>query len=404
MPGSPEARRTHDSLPSVVNNPLIQNLKAENAKLQSQYADLSKRYTEKHPILTSLKSNMAALQAQIQGETDKIVQSLKAELSGQLKGNNVRIVDPAKVPERPFKPIVGKNLLLGFLLGCLLAFFTALLVETLDQSMRTQDDVERKLGQPFLGTIPHAQQKAGERVFQTLQVKESSLTSESIRNLRTMVDFAGVSQRARQILVTSTIQSEGKTYIAGNLAVAFSQLGENVLLIDGDMRRPKIHRDFRVANAKGLSDFLLSGKDMEEAESLFQEIPGLPRLKLLVCGTRPPNPSELLNTPKVGALIAWAKSRFDRIVVDCTPMFPIHDTLLWGRHIPSVIFVVRYGKTRTQLIRKALQRLQSGAMKPLGVVINAARAGSLAYAAYGYYYQQYYHSYETEAPKASSGK
>ena len=291
----PASRRMHESLPAVVNNKLIQDLKADYARLQSQVADMSKRYMDKHPAMTSLRSNMAALQVQIQSETDKVVQSLKTELSGQLKGNNVRVIDLAKVPQRPIKPKKSRNMIIGAFSGIVFGFFLALLVEMLDQSIRTQEDVENKLSQPYLGTVPLYPLKEDQRVYHTLLAKETSLTSESIRNMRTMIDFAGVSDSAKQFLVTSSVQEEGKTYVGSNLVTAFAQLGEKVLFIDGDLRRPKIHKNFHISTKHGLSDFLVSGKDVEELEGLIQTT-NVPGLHVLACGTRPPNPSELLNT------------------------------------------------------------------------------------------------------------
>lgn len=387
-------------LPAVVNSPLIQSLKGEYAKLQSSYAELYARYTEKHPTVIRVKSSMAALDAQIRAETARIVASMKTELSGQLKGNNVRVIDPAIVPDRPIKPNKLKNILLGLVVGLVLGFALALFVEMIDQSLRTQDDVETKLGQPFLGVVPQAVVKAG-RIYEPLLSPELSLTSESFRNLRTMVDFAGVGGKAKALLITSTVQGEGKTYIAANLAISLAQLGESILLIDGDLRRPRVHNAFGLSSEKGLSDYLVSGIKAEDAAALIQksEVPGL---SILPCGRRPPNPSELLNTPRLGALINWARERYDRVIIDCTPMFPINDTLLWGRHIPSVAFVVRFGVTRTPLIKTACQKLQTGGIKVLGVAVNAAKAGGLSYSSYGYYYQQYYHSYHQEAPAPRS--
>ncbi|MCB4757216.1 MAG: polysaccharide biosynthesis tyrosine autokinase [Elusimicrobia bacterium] len=390
-----QARQTYEGLPAVVNNPLVQTLKGEYAKLEAQFAEMSQRFTPKYPAMIALKSHMAALKGQIQAETDKIVQSLKTELSGQLKGNNVRIIDPAQTPKSPIKPNKRRNLLLGLLGGLALGLSIALIIETIDQTVRTQEDVENKLQLPFLGLIPLSHQ-TGTTIYQSLLAKELSLTSEAMRNLRTMIDFAGVSQKSKAMLVTSTIQSEGKTYVASNLAVVFAQLGESVLLIDGDLRRASLHKVFGVSSRRGLSDFLASGENVSELSALLQPSE-VPNLQILSCGPRPPNPSELLNTPRLEALISWAKTEFDRIIVDCTPMFPINDTLLWGRHIPATAFIVRYGKTRTPLIRNACQKLQTGGMKILGVAVNLAKPGGLAYASYGYYYHQYYHAYHQEA-------
>ncbi len=389
------ARGGYGSLPAVVNNTLIQQLKASDAKLQSEYADMSARLTPRHPDMIALHANITSLEAQIQIETDKIVQSLKTELSGQLKGNNVRIVDAAQVPEHPIKPKKMTSVLLGLMAGFAFGVGLAFLVELIDQSVRTQEDVEKKLGLPFLGQIPFA---AGvdNAVYGALLAKELSLSSEAVRNLRTMVDFAGVAHNAKALLITSTIQDEGKTYISANLAVAFSQIGEKVLLINGDLRRPSIHKHFGVSTERGLSDFLAKGQRVEELAGLAQTT-HVPGVHVLVCGTRPPNPSELLNTPRLGALIAWAKTNYDRVIIDCTPMYPIHDTLLWGRHVGAAVFIVRYGATRAPLVSKACQRLQEGGLKILGAVVNAAKPGGLAYSSYGYYYQQYYHAYEQEA-------
>lgn len=387
-------------LPAVVNSPLIQSLKGEYAKLQSSYAELYARYTEKHPTVIRVKSSMVALDSQIRSETARIVASMKTELSGQLKGNNVRVIDTALVPEKPIKPKKVPSLILGLIGGLAIGIALAFLVELLDQSVRTQEDVENKLGLPFLGQIPFASAKPGS-VYETLLSKELSLTSEAVRNLRTMVDFAGLPQNIKTIIVTSTVQDEGKSYVASNLAVAFSQLGEKVLMITGDLRRPSIHKNFHVSSERGLSDFLAKGQRVEELVELTQKS-DVPGVYILPCGPRPPNPSELLNTPRLGALIAWAKTNYDRVIIDCTPMYPIHDTLLWGRHVSAAIFVVRYGRTRAPLVFKACQRLREGGVKILGAVVNAATPGGLTYSSYGYYYQQYYHAYEQESGVANT--
>ncbi|MEK7281671.1 MAG: polysaccharide biosynthesis tyrosine autokinase, partial [Chloroflexota bacterium] len=323
----PGARQAYEALPAVVNNSLIQLLKGDYVKLEAQAAELSQKVTAKHPALIALRSNIAALRGEIQAETDKIIQSLKTELSGQLRGNNVRVVDPARVPDTPFKPKKFRSLLLGLFGGLILGVLLAILVESIDQTIRTQEDVENKLELPFLGLVPHGQVDES-HVYASLLAKDPSLTREAFRNLRTMIDFAGIAQRSKALIVTSSVQEEGKTFVATNLAVVFAQLGERVFVIDGDLRRPKLHKNFRVSSSHGLSDYLAKGQSIGDLERLVQDTE-LPNLKILSCGPRPPNPSELLNTPRLGALVTWARTNFDRVIVDCTPMFPINDTLLW---------------------------------------------------------------------------
>ena len=395
------ARKAFESLPAVVNNNLIQRLKEQFATLESREADLSSRYTALHPTRVALRANLETVKRQIETETDRAIESLQTELSGQLKGNNVRIIDPAQTPGLPIRPNKKVNLLFGLLAGLGLGVITALLLDMLDQSVRTQEDVERKLHLPFLGIVPHTIQDPKSPVFSALLRAEPSLTSEAMRNLRTMIDFARVSDTDSALLITSSVQEEGKTYTASNLAVVFAQLGESVLLIDGDLRRPKLHHTFGLSASRGISEYLAKGDRVEDLEDCLQDT-AVANLKLLVCGPRPPNPSELLNTPRVGALLAWAKSKFDRVLVDCPPIFPISDTLLWGRHAASAVFVVRSGKTRAPLVLSAKQRLETGGVRILGVAINGAKPGGLTYSSYGYYYQQYYRTYQDAEPSRTS--
>lgn len=397
--GDPNTRRLYEALPAVVNNPLIQSLKGDYIKLQTQMAEMSQKYTKKYPAMAALESSSAALKNHIDTETDRVVQSLKTQLSGQFQGNNVRIIDPATPPQFPIKPKKGLALLLGLAGGLLAGFGAALLLERLDETLRTQEDVEKKLGMPFLGLIPYC---AGnpERVYESLLASAPSLSSEAMRNLRTMVDFACVSQRSRSMVVTSALQEEGKSYVASNLGVVFAQMGEKVLLIDGDLRRPRLHKNFGLSSERGLSEYLAASADVEEAAGFLRPT-GIENLTVLGCGKRPPNPSELLNTPRLSALIAWAEERFDRVIIDCTPMFPISDTMLWGRYVRSAAMVVRYAKTRTPLIQSACRKLQQGGVKILGLAINGGTRGGLAYSSYGYYYQQYYRQYQEDLAKTA---
>jgi len=396
-PDTAAGKFAYESLPDVVNNELIQKLKIDYATIQAQAADLSRRYTARHPAMASLSSNAEALKLQIKQETDRVVQSLKTKLSGQLKGNNVRIVDAARIPEKPYRPRKLRALIIGMIMGMGFGLAIAFIVELLDQSIRNSEDIENKLGMPSLGLVPFIETDDSEPVYATLTAPKLSLTSEAFRNIRTMVDLAAVSDDSKTFMVTSAVQEEGKTYVASNLSVALSQLGGSVLLIDGDMRRPKIHKNFRLTAQHGLSEFLANGKDISQIEPLIQKTQ-IPNLSALVCGPRPPNPSELLNTPRVGAILEWARSRYDRIIVDCPPMFPINDTLLWGRHIKSTVFVVRYGKTRVPLIKNANKNLLNASIKILGIAVNAAKPGGLTYSGYGYYYQQYYRTYAESEP------
>jgi len=391
-----QSRAIYESLPAVVNNALVQDLKREAAKLQAQIAEASGHYTPRHPQVLSLTANLNTLQAQIKSETDRIIQSLKIDLSGQLMGNNIRLIDPAVPPIKPIRPRKLFNMLLSVLGGVLLGLFSAAVVEFVDQTIRTQEDVENKLGLPFLGIVPMTRQSKDHSAYNHLLLQEHSLISESIRNLRTMVDFSDVGRKNKSFIVSSSVQGEGKSYVGANIAAALAQAGERVLLVDGDLRRSNLHKVFRVSNSKGLSDFLASGKDVQDIRQLIQST-DVKGLSLLTCGPRPPNPAELLNTPRLSAFLSWGQGEYDRVVVDCPPMFPISDALLWGKYIPACVFVVSSGKTRVPLIRTAIRRLSASGVKILGAAVNMSRFGGLSYAYYGYQYSYHYGPEANEA-------
>ncbi len=381
--------KINQSLPSVVNNKLIQDIKAQIFEGEAQLADLRMKYTDNHPALISLKSRLASMHKVLNNEVDNIVASLKTELSGQLRANNVRIIDLPQLPDRPVRPRKVLALVLGLIGGFTLGALSALLLELLDQTVRTQDDVERRLGLPFLGLIPFSRHKKGAAIYAPLISIEVSLLSESFRNLRTMISFAEAVQGETVVLVTSSVQEEGKSFVASNLAVAFSQLGQRTLIVDGDLRRPRQHGNLRASREKGLTDYL-SGAE-PRIDELVQKTE-ISNLDIITCGARPPNPAELLNTEQLAQFVAWARGRYARVVIDCPPVFPISDILLWGRHVKPVVFVSRFGRTRVPLILTACGRLRAAGVKILGGVVNGAKLGTMTYAD-GRYYEAYYRDY-----------
>ncbi len=392
---SAEARKIFESMPAVVNNPVVQQFKKDAANLRSQLADLSSRYTPRHPKVLSVAASLRAAEDQLYNETERIIKSLKMDLSGQLMGNNIRLIDVAVPATKPLKPRKMLNLALSLVGGLLAGFFAAMLVEMIDQTLRTQEDVESRLKLPFLGIVPLSKQSKTKTAYDHMLLSEPSLTSEAIRNLRTMVDFAEFSQKNKSFLVTSSIMSEGKSYISSNLAASIAQAGEKVLLVDGDLRRSNLHRLFRVSNASGLSGFLVGSGKVDDLNKLVQAT-DVTNLSILTCGPRPPNPAELLNTPRLSAFVAWACAQYDRVIVDCPPIFPISDALLWGRYINNCAFVVKFGKTRIPLVRSAVKHLSSSGIKVLGAVLNMSKLGGLTYSHSGTHHHQYNYQYEAD--------
>jgi capsular exopolysaccharide synthesis family protein len=374
-----------ESLPAVVNNKLIQDIKTQIFNGEAQLAELRAKYTSNYPEVRAMESRLDSMRKVRDREISAIVGSLKTELSGQLRANNVRIVDEPALPESPVRPRRALALFLGLAGGLALGSFAALMLESFDQTVRTHHDVERRLGLPSLGLIPISRRKRGVKVYEPLVSPEASPSSEAFRNLRTVVGLADRSASDPFLLITSTVQAEGKSFVATNLAVALSQLGQKVLIVDGDLRRPTQHRNFTSSAKTGLSEFLSTGAAEAGAFAYQTE---LPCLEFVPCGAKPRNPAELLNAAHMAKFIAWARARYTRVIIDCPPVFPVSDVLLWGRHVPSAIFVSRSGFTRVPLIQTACARLRGGGVKILGGVVNGARMGTTRYAD-AQYFEQY---------------
>lgn len=372
----PNATRVYESLPQVIGNPLLQDLKSQILKGELALTDLRSKYTPEHPAVQALEQQIKLIRQARARELDTVVRSVTTALSGQLRPNNVRIIDPALEPRKPARPRRDLALFIGLAGGALLAIVAALALDGIDETVRTPLDLERKLGLPFLGEIPYARVKKGARLYAPLVAPDPTVASEAFRELRTLIAISKLPSTESFLLVTSATQDEGKTFVATNLAVALAQLGSKVLLIDGDLRRPSIHRHLLGSDGSGLSEFL-SGRG-GEPDKLAQKTE-IANLHAIAAGKLNGDPSRLLSAGQLEGLIAWARQRYDRVIVDCPPVFPVGDVLLWGRHVRPSILVSRCGRTPVPVIQLACERLRAGGVDVLGGVLNASRAAGSKY-------------------------
>lgn len=383
-----------NSMPQVVNSDFIKTLKQQASKLAADRARLLAKYTTNHPDVISVQNQLDAVNGQINTETRRLVQSIKIELSGQFSGNNIRVIDPAVTPEKPVRPRKLMNLAIGLLGGGLLGLMLVFVLEFLDQSVKSSEDLEEKLGLPFLGFVPYEKLKKKEREYATLLKDGNSLVAENVRNVRTMLDFSLAGEHNAPILITSSLQGEGKSHLSSNLLVALAQTGKKVLLVDGDLRRARVHRVFKLSTEKGLSNIWDADPQKADYAANIQSVKDVPNLFVMTSGQRPPNPAELLNTPKLADFIAWATQHYDQVVVDCPAIMPVSDTLLWGKYIPRAVFVIKYGQTNAKLAQLALDKLKKAGIKVLGAVIGHYRPEGLSYGKYGYYKNYSYYNEE----------
>lgn len=341
----------------------------------------------------------------------------ESEISQAVEDAGVEVIDPAIVPNRPVKPRLLTNLLMGVLLGLVLGVGGAFARESLDNTIHTRDDLKELTGVPVLGLIPSIRPAAGavanasgrllrrrgsgngKALAPPAKGSESLVTeyhrthaaSEAFRSLRTNITFSSAEKVPKVFVVTSALPQDGKTTTAANLAIIFAQQGLRVLLVDGDMRRGTLHDLFKLERTPGLSNLLVEHGEMERAIHWVSLEEGT-ELEILPGGTVPPNPAELLSSSRAAWLIEQFRERYDAIVLDTPPLTLVTDAAVLATRADTVLFVARANQTEEGAIRFAVEQLRNVRAPVHGAVLNDvdykrdARYGGYDYAGYSYDY------------------
>lgn len=385
---SPEQQELLNSLPQIVNSDFIKGLKNQELTKSSELSRLLGKYTDQHPEVISLKQQLATIRQIIDRETKRLLQSIKIDLSGQFSANNIRIIDEAIVPEKPYRPRKLLNIAIGLVIGLILGIIFSLFSEFLSQTVKSAKEVEEFLKIPLLGFVPHEKQRKGLEDYRIMLKEGNVLTAENVRNIRTMLSFSLNAGKIKSLLITSSLQGEGKSFLSSSLAAAFAQAGKKVLLVDGDLRRGRLHRIFKLSNENGLSSLWTEGQTLEGAKKNIQKT-DVKGLFVLTSGARPANSSELLSTPILKEFIEGLQNSFDLILIDCPASLPVADTFLWGQIIDKAVFTVKQGKTSVKSAKFALERMKQANIKIIGCIINDCHQSGTPYGEYGYYKSYY---------------
>jgi succinoglycan biosynthesis transport protein ExoP len=315
----------------------------------------------------------------------------------------VLLVEPATPPINPTRVPVLQNTILASIVGLMMAVGFVFLVEALDDTVKGPDDVIRHLGLPVLGLI--ARTDTTEVPVSALQPR--SPVTEAFRSLRTNIQFASVDYPVRTVLVTSTSPSEGKTTIATNLGVVLAQGGLQVVLLDADLRRPRIHRVMSIPNRKGLTSLFVQEKVHLDGTLTQTKVP---RLSVVTSGNLPPNPSELLGSDKMFEILTEVKKNADVVVVDTPPLMAVTDAAVLSRHVDGILLVIKPGVTKLGATKQTVDQLQRIGANILGVVFNDVELRRSRYSyyyynnGYYYYYRDYYGSDVRRKRKVASRK
>ncbi len=435
-------RSALDTFPAILSNSFIQQQKAEIADLQRQQAQLSEKLGPNHPDMLKVSNAIHLAETKLQGEVAKIVQSVKNEyqasviqeqnlaaaleqqkrdalalnrksidygvlqrdaatnrqifdsllqrtketgISGELKTSNIRIVDAAETPRRPASPNTRDDLLLALFGGATLAIGLAFFFEYIDNRIKSPDEIKDRLGLAFLGMVPSLFDSTTDPLINN---GVPTNFSESFRAIRTNVLFTSAEQGGRSILVTSTGPGEGKTVVAGHLSIALAQAGQRVLLVDADMRKPRVHDLFGRKREPGLSNVLVGNAKAPDAV-LQTTIPGL---WILPAGLHPPNPAELLGSRRFRDFLASLVQRFEYVVLDSPPVMAVTDSSVVAHVATGVVYVVGAEMTSRHSAKRGLEQLDHVRAKFVGAVLNKVDLKHNAYY-YSHYYRREYGEY-----------
>ncbi len=317
--------------------------------------------------------------------------------------DNIKIAARAMPPGAPYGPQRNRNILIAFLLSLAAGVGLAFLMDYLDDSVKTSDDIGRYLGLPTLALIPHHSVSEKRRLgvgalvpangqtpaansIVTLEERHSPM-AEAYRHLRTSLLFSSAGKPPQTILVTSSQPSEGKTTTAINTAITLAQSDVDVVIIDCDLRRPRLHSYFDLENTQGLTNYL-SGEP--NTDHLIKRCKGLPKLRVITSGPIPPNPAELLSSDEMKKLLQFLKGRYKHVIIDSPPAISFTDAAILSTLVDGVVLVAMAGKSSIHLMRKFKQRLGNIGARVYGVVLNGIKANSLEYGYYGAGYYEYY--------------
>lgn len=321
-----------------------------------------------------------------------------SEMSDRMDRNfdssNVRPLDPALVPTSPVSPRLRVNIAAASVIALLLGLGLVFLVVFLDRTVKTTADAQQATGAPVLGVIPMLEALQSNDKARDLYVhtQPASSVAECARSLRTNIMFSSADRQLKTIVVSSANPREGKTTNVIYLGTTMAQSGQRVLLIDSDMRRPRLHSSLGIPRTVGLSNLIIGDKDFDEVIKTTE----IPNLFILPCGPLPPNPAELLMSHRFEMVLAELEKRFDRVILDSPPLQLVTDAVVLSKQADGVILVVHADKTLRDDIQRAARQIRNVGGQIFGVIVNAIDDSRSTY-----YYGKYggYYSYNEKSPE-----
>ena len=415
----------YESVLSIVNNPLVMEAHRSKSEMERKVSELNERYGHKHPKMQAAHTDLNQAERRLRTEIDKAVETVRkeyevaaaqerelrnlidqqqaevrtltgkaftlAKLEREVEANrqlyetfaarfkeadlahdydvtNVHIIDRARVPAAPFKPDKNRIIFMSVLLALIAGVLLSILRARLDDTIKLREDVENRLGFPLLGMLEMLKipKKSDIAPEQYVLSEPRSPFAEAVNHIRTSVLYSDVDNPPQVILVTSSVQGEGKTTLACNLALSFQQRGR-CLLLEADLRKGHLGQVFGVDEAvPGIADLVLGECELRDA---IVAHPGADNLHLLPAGSNPPNPLEVVSSRKFARVIDELRKNYDYIIVDGPPLLPVSDSVILGHVADALVFTVQGHQTSVNAAQESLKRLRNARIRPIGVVM-----------------------------------
>ena len=374
----------------------MESLASERDRLTAEVAELNDIGLDYNQLRDSTETLRQHYEAVLSRTTE-------LDLNALYEHEIIQVLEEAEAPGGPVSPQVPLNLAVGLLLGLALGAGTMVFIDALDNTVKRQEHVTRYTKRPILGSLPTVNKSAlkgvasfGDSALDTLtHTAPRSSFAEGIKTLRTNLVFMSSEEKPpKVVLMTSPGPGEGKTLTSMNMAIAFAQSGEKTVLVDSDMRRPRIRKALGMDKGVGLSDLITDKATIEEVVRPSGIDEGL---DVITCGTVPPNPSELLHRERFKQVVEELRERYDRVIFDSPPLAAVTDALILSHSVDAVMLILRFGQTRQELLGRSLEQLEAIGAPLVGTVLNDVDQSS------GYGYAYYYRYDNPQAEKGADG-
>lgn len=341
------------------------------ATQENQFRNMIKQQQDEMRDISGKTFKLKQLEQEVQANRQLyetyLTRFKESDVADEYDAPNAKIIDRALVPENPFKPNRTRIVAIAVVIGLCVGFLITFLREHMNNTFKTKEEIEEKLGLPVIGVLPRIKAGAApnDRIERTVLTEPWAAFSEAINEVRTAILYSHIDTPSKVVLVTSAVPGEGKTTLVSNLALAFCRRGRT-LLIDADLRKGRLNLISNLENYPGLTD-MLSGR-CTSSEAIVAD-PEAENLYLLMPGTTPPNPLEIISSKRFSDDLAKLRNNFDYVVIDATPLLPVSDSIVLARLVDVVVMAVKTDDTSCDAVLDGLKRLQAVRVNPVGVVM-----------------------------------